>query len=114
MEFLKPKPKITPWEEDDTPCPHTPDNPPLVLPEKYFPDVACVIKSDVDRNCKGMLILDRFKTLYTAFHKAELAGKHGTIDPPPLCFLGLISRSTLHLDNYTSTKKIVYHTYEPC
>jgi len=56
------------------PPPYSPAIPPLVLPEKYFSDVACVY--DVGGKCKGMLTSDRFKTLCTAFHKAEQAGIH--------------------------------------
>jgi hypothetical protein len=46
-------------------------HPTLVILEGYFSDGACVY--DVDGKCKGMLTPDRSKTLYTAFHKAELS-----------------------------------------
>eukprot|EP00983_Pelagomonas_calceolata_P049141 1141364-Pelagomonas_calceolata.AAC.1 len=87
VDLVRPKPNNTtdphPRAEAIS-SPSTPSIPPLVLPEIYSSQVACIYGTDGER--KGMLTPERINILRIAFDRAKhmyACGIHDTIQPPP-------------------------------
>eukprot|EP00983_Pelagomonas_calceolata_P084543 1156377-Pelagomonas_calceolata.AAC.1 len=109
FDLVRPKPNNTtdPHPRADTAhSPSTPSIPPLVLPEVYTLQVACIYGTD--GKCKGMLTLERINILHTAFDRAKHNGMHDTIQPHHKSFaselMGLFSRSILDNTKHQSKK----------